>query len=76
MADDSFKRLKAYDICGLSVHQILQDFNERRDELEIADDQIVSISVRDAGPHPPMVACANEMRPATVAVTFFYWERK
>ncbi len=70
------RTIKCFDIHGVSVDEVLAEFNERRvDEFGIKDQDVISLSVRDAV-SPMNVHTPNGSVKSKVVVTLFYWSNK
>jgi len=61
------------DVGGSCVEEVLQEFNERRKEFGINDEDIISISTRAAGEEERRIATPTGTAMAKVIVTIFYW---
>ena len=66
------RKATCIDIHGISVEHVHEEFNERREELGIADEAIISINVRDAL-RPMKIYVSAEAKDSTVIVTIFCW---
>jgi hypothetical protein len=67
------RKIACYDIHGLTVEGILDEFNQRRvEEFGIADDDVISMSVREATA-PFNIHTPDEGKKSKVVVTIFYW---
>ena len=71
------RKVACKDVGGLSVEEVLQEFNDRREEFSIEDDDIISISARApaAGEHRN-IATSKGSAAANVIVTIFYWSNE
>jgi hypothetical protein len=68
------RKVACKDVGGLSVEDVLQEFNERREEFGIEDEDIISISTRAAGEgEERKIAMSKGTALAKVIVTIFYW---
>jgi hypothetical protein len=69
------ENLKCYQVSGLTVEEILDEFNDRREEFGIAENDIVSISAL-----PPSlgikVATPTGSEDPKVEVVIVYWSDK
>ncbi|MBI3823959.1 MAG: hypothetical protein HY289_14925 [Planctomycetes bacterium] len=67
--------LDCRDIHGASVEEIMEELSERRAEYGIGDDDLFSVSVRDAAqPHSMYDAKApGGSRKSKVIVSIFFW---
>jgi hypothetical protein len=66
------RKVKCYDIHGVNVQEVLDEFNERRQEFKVRDEDIISINVRNpTTPHNIHTGAGSAK--STVLVTIFYW---
>ena len=67
------RKLKCFQIAGVHVQEVLDEFNERRQEFGVADEDIVSVSAL-----PPTraakIATSKGSTEAKVEVVIVYWE--
>ena len=66
------RKLRCFQVPGVSVAEVLDEFNERSEELGVqGEDDIISVSVGAAVPDIPIVGPGGTVRP-DVGVTIFY----
>lgn len=69
------RKVKCWEIHGMSLHELLNEFNERRDEFGVPDEDIISMSsgapLRIERVHTP-----DGSKDATVRLVIFYWSDK
>lgn len=66
------RKLRSHEVIGLSVQEILQEFNERASEFGITEDNLVSVSVTPPR-HAIKILDGDKAKDAKVQVTFIYW---
>lgn len=66
------RKLRCYEVMGLSVSEVLSDFNERADELGVTEENLVSVSAM-APSRPMKILDGGKTKDATVQVTIVYW---
>lgn len=66
------RKLQSHEVIGLSVQEILQEFNERASEFGITEDNLVSVSVTPPR-HAIKILDGDITKDAKVQVTFIYW---
>jgi len=66
------RKVECKDIHGVTVEEVLAEFNERRAEFNIGEKDLISMSVRDAG-KPMSIHTEGGSKKSTVVVTIFYW---
>ncbi|MDT3230939.1 MULTISPECIES: hypothetical protein [unclassified Pseudomonas] len=66
------RKLRSHEVIGLSVQEILQEFNERASEFGITEDNLVSVSVTPPS-HAIKILDGAKTKDAKVQVTFIYW---
>jgi hypothetical protein len=68
------RKLKCIQVSGMCVQEVLDEFNERREELGITDSDVISVSAL-----PPTLATKIATPTGTVVpkveVVIAYWER-
>lgn len=69
------RKLRCYDMHGDSVTSVLQEFNERRGEFSLTDEDIVSVSTRNAS-KPAELLTGTGAVTSSVIVTIFYWSER
>jgi hypothetical protein len=67
------KKIKCFDIPGETVGEVLDDFNERREEWPVQDADIISISTRSSCTEAHNIVAGKKTVKAKVIVTIFYW---
>lgn len=66
------RKLRSIETVGLSVQQILSEFNERADEFGVTEENLVSVSVTPPS-YPIQILDGDKTREARVQVTIVYW---
>lgn len=67
------RKLRCFQVPGVSVVEVLDEFNERSEDLGVqGEDDIISISVGPPVPDIPVVGPGGTVKP-NVGVTIFYW---
>lgn len=66
------RKLRSIETVGLSVQEILSDFNERAGEFGVTEENLVSVNVTTPS-RPMKMLDDHKIREATVQVTFVYW---
>ena len=66
------RKLKCKEVHGISVDDVLAEFNERRREFGVKDADLISVSVR-AADKPANIHTPGGARQSSVIVTIFYW---
>lgn len=69
------RKLRSHEVIGLSVDEILQEFNERASEFGITEENLVSVSVNPPR-HALRVLDGDKIKDAKVQVTFIYWSER
>lgn len=66
------RKLRSIESVGLSVQEILSDFNERAGEFGVTEENLVSVNV---GPprHAIKIMDGDKTTEAKVQVTIIYW---
>lgn len=68
-------KILSFDIHGVSVEEVLEEFNERREEeFDIKKKDIISLSVRNADEPHKIAQPDGSTKDSKVIVTIFYWE--
>jgi hypothetical protein len=67
------RKLKCFQIGGLSVQEILDEFNERREEFGIPDADIVSVSALPPTAAIPIAQPNGGTKLPRVEVVIVYW---
>jgi hypothetical protein len=69
------RKLRCYEVAGLSVSEILSEFNERADEFGVTEENLVSVSVTE--PKSPLkILDGDKIRDTRVQVTIVYWSNR
>lgn len=66
------RNLRCYEVTGLSVTEILSEFNERADEFGVTEENLVSVSAM-APTRPMKILDGGEIKEARVQVAIVYW---
>jgi hypothetical protein len=66
------RKIKCKEVHGISVEEVLDEFNERRQEFGVKDADVISVSVR-AADKPTNIHTTGGPKQSTVIVTIFYW---
>ncbi|KTB54967.1 hypothetical protein AO067_20320 [Pseudomonas viridiflava ICMP 13104] len=66
------RKLRCYEVTGLSVSEILSEFNERADEFGVTEENLVSVSAM-APSRPIKILDGGKTTEARVQVTIVYW---
>lgn len=64
--------LRSHETIGLSVQEVLQEFNERASEFGITEENLVSVSVNPPR-HAIQILDGDKTKEAKVQITFIYW---
>jgi len=72
------RKIQSFDISGITVDDVLNEFNERHAELGITKkSDLISVSVRSATRLSKIAQSDGSTKAAKkVVVTFFYWGQK
>ncbi|MFJ2491484.1 hypothetical protein ACIOV9_08045 [Pseudomonas iridis] len=66
------RKLRSIETVGLSVQEILNEFNERAGEFGVTEENLVSVNV--TSPSRPMKMLDDgKIKEAAVQVTIIYW---
>lgn len=66
------RKLSCYEVVGLSVSEILSEFNERAEELGVTEENLVSVSAM-APTRLMKILDGGKTKEATVQVAIVYW---
>lgn len=66
------RKLRSREVIGLSVEDILEEFNERSSEFDITEENLVSVNVSPPR-HAIQILDGEKTKEARVQVTFIYW---
>jgi hypothetical protein len=66
------RNVKCFDLHGITVEDVLNEFNERRGEFKVHKGDIISMSTRTPV-EPVTIATKSGSEKSTVIVTIFYW---
>ncbi|AMS13132.1 hypothetical protein A3218_01925 [Pseudomonas chlororaphis] len=66
------RKLRSHEVIGLSVDEILKEFNERASEFGVTEENLVSVSVNPPR-HAIKILDGDKTKEAKVQITFIYW---
>ncbi len=66
------RKLRSIETVGLSVQEILSEFNERAGEFGVTEENLVSVNVTPPS-HPIKILDGDKTKDARVQVTIIYW---
>ncbi|UST60786.1 hypothetical protein LOY27_09860 [Pseudomonas atacamensis] len=66
------RKLRSIETVGLSVQEILSDFNERAAEFGVTEENLVSVNVTTPS-RPIKMLDDGKIKEAAVQVTIIYW---
>lgn len=66
------RKLRSIETVGLSVQEILSEFNERADEFGVTEENLVSVNVTPPS-SPIKILDGDKTKDARVQVTIVYW---
>ena len=66
------RKLRSIETVGLSVQEILSEFNERADEFGVTEENLVSVNVTPPI-YPIKILDGDKTKEARVHVTIVYW---
>lgn len=66
------RKLKCFQISGLSVQEVLDEFNERAEEFGVSEGEIVSVSAMPPT-HGTKLSTASGTATPNVEVVIVYW---
>lgn len=69
------RRIGFFDLHGVTVEEVIAEFNERRHEFGITEEtDIISMSVRPAITPSKIAQPDGSLKESKVVVTIFYWQ--
>ncbi|RQO62214.1 hypothetical protein DBR46_00555 [Pseudomonas sp. KBW05] len=66
------RKLRSIETVGLSVQEILSEFNERAGEFGVTEENLVSVNVTPPS-NPIKILDGDKTKDARVQVTIIYW---
>lgn len=67
------RKLRCFQVGGLSVQEVLDEFNERREEFGVPDSDIVSVSALPPTANIPIAQPGGGTKLPKVEVMIVYW---
>lgn len=69
------RKIGFFDIHGVTLEEIVDEFNERRNEFGITEEvDIISMSIRPAADPHKIAQPDGSLKESKVVVTIFYWQ--
>ena len=73
----AMRKIQSLDIPGVTVDDVLNEFNERHNEFGITKkSDVISINIRPATKPSKIAQPDGGTKDSQVIVTFFYWGKK
>ena len=66
------RKLRSIETVGLSVQEILSEFNERAGEFGVTEENLVSVNITPPS-YPIQILDGDKTKDARVQVTIVYW---